>query len=239
MTRSCILAGGGGQPHFDAEGASRPVAPEHVGRYNKVDDSGRHYARVKNRDGTYSNIYLKDVVREDWWTIPFVRGKETVGYPTQKPLSLLERIIKASSNPSGLVLDPFCGCATTCVAADALEREWVGIDISPKAAELVRSRIDDLTREITPRTDIPQRTDIGKLPPYNSPENRKRLYGDQGGDCNGCGTHFEPRHFEVDHIISQNKGGTDHIENLQLLCGSCNRIKGDRGMEYLRAKLQL
>ena len=55
----------------------------------------------------------------------------------------------------------------------------------------------------------------------------------------GCGTHFKIRNLEVDHIISQAKGGTDHIESLQLLCGSCNRIKGDRSMEYLRAKLQL
>ncbi|MDE0412114.1 MAG: HNH endonuclease signature motif containing protein [Gammaproteobacteria bacterium] len=61
----------------------------------------------------------------------------------------------------------------------------------------------------------------------------------QGGFCNGCNTHFEPRHFEVDHIIAEAKGGTDHIENLQLLCSNCNRIKGDRGMEYLNAKLQL
>ena len=181
----------------------------------------------------------KDVVREDWWTIPFVRGKETVGYPTQKPLTLLERIIKASSSPAGLVLDPFCGCATTCVAADALERDWVGIDISPKAAELVRSRIDDLTREITNRADIPKRTDIGKLPPYNCAENKRKLYGEQEGNCAGCETHFEARNLEVDHIIARGKGGTDHMDNLQLLCGSCNRIKGDRGMEYLRTKLQL
>ena len=89
----------------------------------------------------------------------------------------------------------------------------------------------------THRTDIPKRTDIGKLPPYNSAANKRQLYGEQGGNCAGCDEHFEARHFEVDHIISRNKGGTDHIENLQLLCGNCNRIKGDRGMEYLRSKL--
>ena len=138
-----------------------------------------------------------------------------------------------------MVLDPFCGCATTCVVADAFDRHWAGIDISPKAAELVRVRIDDQYRNIVYRTDIPQRTDLGKLPKYNGPKNRSKLYGEQEGNCAGCSTHFEARHLEVDHIISRNKGGTDHIENLQLLCGSCNRIKGDRGMEYLRAKLQL
>ena len=66
-----------------------------------------------------------------------------------------------------------------------------------------------------------------------------KLYGEQSGNCAGCHRHFEARNLEVDHIIARNKGGTDHIENLQLLCGNCNRIKGDRGMEYLMAKLQI
>ena len=162
-------------------------------------------------------------------------ARERVGYPTQKPLALLSRIIEASSNKGDVVLDPFCGCATTCVSADGLSRHWAGIDISPKAAELVRERIDDLTRRIVHRTDIPRRTDLGKLPAPRT--HRRTLYGEQGGNCNGCETHFEIQHFEVDHIISKRKGGTDHIENLQLLCASCNRIKGDRGMEYLRVKL--
>ena len=141
-----------------------------------------------------------------------------------------------------MVLDPFCGCATACIAAEQLHREWVGIDISPKAAELVRQRMSDelgMFYQGAHRTDVPQRTDIGNLPRYNSPQNRTRLYGEQGGHCAGCATHFEPRHFDVDHIIAKAKGGTDHIENLQLLCGSCNSIKGDRGMEYLKAKLAL
>lgn len=83
------------------------------------------------------------------------------------------------------------------------------------------------------------RTDLGAIPPHNSKANRTKLYGEQGGNCAGCGTHFEPQHLEVDHIIAKSKGGTDHIQNLQLLCGNCNQIKGDRGMEYLKAKLQL
>ena len=89
------------------------------------------------------------------------------------------------------------------------------------------------------RTDIPHRTDLGQVIRYNDLRNRKLLYGEQGGHCAGCSTHFEPRHLEVDHIIARQKGGTDHLENLQLLCGSCNRIKGVRGMEDLLAKLQL
>ena len=167
---------------------------------------------------------------------------ERVGYPTQKPLRLLDRIIKSSSIKDDIVLDPFAGCATACLSAESLGRHWVGIDISPKAAELVGQRMRDelgMFYQGAHRTDVPQRTDIGKLPKYNALANRTKLYGEQGGNCAGCVTHFEPRHFDVDHIIARAKGGTDHIENLQLLCGSCNSIKGDRGMEYLKAKLSI
>lgn len=183
---------------------------------------------------------LADDVWEQHGIMPW--AKERTGYPTQKPLRLLDRIIRASSNPGDIVFDPFCGCATTLVAADDLRRAWIGIDISSKAAELVVRRIEarqGLFRDIIHRIDIPQRTDLGPLQRYNCTSNRQQLYGQQSGNCAGCGTHFEARHLEVDHIIAVSKGGTDHISNLQLLCANCNRIKGDRGMEYLSHKLQL
>ena len=167
---------------------------------------------------------------------------EKIGFRTQKPLALLDRIIKASSDPGDVVFDPFCGCATTLVAADDLDRRWVGIDISAKAADLVVERIQErqgLFRNIVHRTDQPHRTDLGKLPPYNCKENRQALYGLQEGYCAGCDIHFELRNLDTDHIIADTKGGTDHLDNLQLLCGHCNRTKGDRGMEYLNLKLRI
>ena len=181
-------------------------------------------------------------VQDVWIDIPPInsQAKERVGYPTQKPLALLDRIIKASSNEGHVVFDPFCGCATTLVAADRLQREWIGIDISAKAAELVVERIrthQGLFEDIVPRTDIPRRTDLGDIPRYNAPKNKTLLYGEQAGNCNGCGEHFQTQHLEIDHIIAKSVGGTDHIENLQLLCGHCNRIKGDRGQEYLLSRL--
>ena len=166
---------------------------------------------------------------------------ERTGYPTQKPLALLERIIKASSNEGDMVLDPFCGCATTCVAAEKLDRQWAGIDISPKAAELVRVRMEretnlfDQFRPIV-RTDIPKRTDVGKLPPYKT--HKHTLYGQQEGHCKGCGHHFPFQNFTVDHIVPQSKGGTDHLENLQLLCNHCNSVKGTMDQAAFTAKLK-
>ena len=203
------------------------------------DKESKRIVNSKDSSGRIQYITVTEQKVDDVWELPYIMpaSKERIGYPTQKPLTLLERIVKASCPVDGMVLDPFCGCATACVASDALDRQWIGIDVSEKAAQLVRQRIDDLTRKIVHRTEIPARTDIGKIPLYRSLDNKNQLYGEQGGDCNGCGTHFERQNLEVDHIIARNQGGTDHIDNLQLLCGHCNRIKGDRGMEYLIAKL--
>ncbi len=82
--------------------------------------------------------YLSDV----WTDIPPInsQAKERLGYPTQKPLKLLDRIIRASSNPGDMVLDPFCGCGTAVDAANRLDRRWAGIDISSFAIDLIRER---------------------------------------------------------------------------------------------------
>lgn len=102
------------------------------------------------------------------WDISFIApaSKERTGYPTQKPLKLLERIIQSSSNEGDTVLDPFCGCATTCIAAEKLGRTWIGIDISIKAYELVKERLAKETANIFEgdvvvdlKTDPPTRTD--------------------------------------------------------------------------------
>ena len=166
------------------------------------------------------------------------RSKEHVGYPTQKPLALLERIIQASSNEGDMILDPFCGCATACVAADRLNRQWAGIDLSPLAAQLVEMRMHKegaLLFQAIRRDDIPWRTDVVDLPNYRS--HKHTLYGIQEGICVGCQVFFPFRNMTIDHIIPESKGGTDHFQNLQLLCGACNSMKGTTSQEEFIAKL--
>ena len=114
------------------------------------------------------------------------------------------------------------------------------MDLSPKAVELVEMRA---VRELgmmggiqsISRRDIPQRTDL--LPPPSLAQSKIILYGLQSGNCEGCAVHFLERNLTIDHIIPRSKGGTDHLENLQLLCAACNSIKRDRPMEYLIARL--
>ena len=178
----------------------------------------------------------------DWWEdirmLGGPKNKERVGYPTQKPLALVERIIRASSPTDGMVLDPFCGCATAMVAAERASRRWVGIDISPLAVKLVKQRLADemnLFYDVTARTDIPKRTDLGVLPPYKT--HKHTLYGKQEGDCNGCKVHFPYKNLTVDHVVPQSKGGTDHYDNLQLLCGWCNSVKGNGTWEEFKVKM--
>lgn len=113
------------------------------------------------------------------------------------------------------------------------------IDLSPLAANLVRQRIQaegPLLYDLTHRTDIPRRTDQGKVPPYRT--QKHTLFGQQEGHCNGCRIAFPFRNFTVDHVIPRSRGGTDHTDNLQLLCGACNSQKGDRTQAELVATLR-
>jgi DNA modification methylase len=191
----------------------------------------------------YEDEYEGVPLDNNWIDIPRAIGKEATGYPTQKPLALLYRIIEASTKEGDLVLDPFCGCATTCVASQQLGRKWMGIDIEKQAVRVLIERLDETggglleNDKFVHRLDVPQRTDVYRIP-HTEKSVRERLFKEQDGKCKACDVEMRIVDFEVDHIVPKAKGGGDYYENYQLLCSSCNRIKGARPMEYLRMKIK-
>jgi site-specific DNA-methyltransferase (adenine-specific) len=221
-----------------------PYSESYLASHFRDKDKRGNVCRKRFDAGKW-RVYYPDagMIPNDWWgDIPSLnsQAKERTGYPTQKPLMLLERIIKASSNTGDIVLDPFCGCATTCVAAQRLGRKWIGIDLETNVVNILVERLTDasgvLFKDFTATDQIPQRTDVQMIPP--SEPVKQRLYKQQDGKCKGCGEDFKIWNLEIDHIIPKNKGGGDYYENYQLLCANCNRIKGDRPMEFLRLKIE-
>ena len=104
-----------------------------------VPKGGQGIPRFKRYLDEQEGIPLSDF----WADIEMVSGAESLGYPTQKPLALLERIVSASSNEGDVVLDPFCGCGTAVHAAQKLKRKWIGIDITHLAISLIEKRLKD------------------------------------------------------------------------------------------------
>ena len=162
--------------------------------------------------------------------------------------SLYKRIIQVSSNTGDMILDPFAGCATTCVAAEVLERQWIGIDIWDQPHEIVVKRLQDTIGPLFGNvhfTDRPtERTDDGETAsPFlrvrelvREPEgprwSRARMYDylieQHGSKCQGCDRVFDDsRYLELDHNIPRSDGGMNHITNRILLCGPCNKLKSN------------
>ena len=143
-------------------GAIRTYHP-HPNGWDACDLALIHWYDTEDRAGGFPTnpkgaLRLKDVsgrirrhrkvtVGDVWTDISVIRinqaAKERLGYPTQKPVALLERIIQASSNEGDTILDPFCGCGTTVAAAQKFDRRWIGIDITQLAISLIRYRLGD------------------------------------------------------------------------------------------------
>jgi len=128
--------------------AKRKTGKGSFGGIIGVDEEGRKYQDKYSKPmGKYYRYYLDEgKIPEDVWEVQSIQSqsKERLGYPTQKPEALLERIIKASSNERDIVLDPFCGCGTAMAIAQRLNRKWIGIDISPTAISLIEKRLNKL-----------------------------------------------------------------------------------------------
>jgi len=149
---------------FNADEVLQPHSDTTIKKYRYEDEKGKY--RLMGRGLVNSPIRSKRDVSKEWernhpelvyrqylrkgtypvdyWMIDIINqnAKERTGYPTQKPLALYERIIKASSNEGDFVLDPFCGCATTPVAAERLGRQWIGMDIWDGAKDIVLMRLE-------------------------------------------------------------------------------------------------
>lgn len=215
-------------------------------KFSFKDKDGRLYKDFKGRRSYLDESNGRPV--PSWWDdIPVATQsrKEYVGFQTQKSVKLLERIIKAASNEGDFVLDPFCGCATTMIAAERLGRQWAGIDLSATSVRLLRQRMEKQLGlgsvgmfDIVANEDVgwPERSDLGKLKPPAYWKNH--LYDKQHGHCKGCGEYFFKKTFHIDHIIPKKWNGTAHLSNLQLLCPTCNGMKAAGKMSDLMRKLR-
>lgn len=142
-----LLGHQGVNPVFEWKGLHKPWRyPAH--RLEELDKRGLLYWPPKGgvpRLKRYLDEQKGQPIQSLWADIPPVnsQARERLGYPTQKPEALLERVIRASSNEGDLVLDPFCGCGTTVAVAERLKRRWIGIDITHLAIALMKSRLQD------------------------------------------------------------------------------------------------
>ena len=120
-----------------------PYSEKYIERsFRHVDENGRRYR--KRTEGNIERYYADEgMTPNDWWDMAVLNrmAKERLGYPTQKPLALYERIIKASSNQGDTVLDPFAGSGTTLDAAHTLGRHWIGIDNGTEAIKTIQDRL--------------------------------------------------------------------------------------------------
>ena len=171
---------------------------------------------------------------------------ERLGYPTQKPEQLLERIIKASSNEGDIVLDPFCGCGTTIAVAERLKRKWIGIDVTHLAVNLMKWRLRDMFG-LEPKTDykvIGEPTDLAgakALALLNRYQFqwwvlslfKGREYGDKkkGSDTGIDGyLYFKDEPKKVKRAIVQVKSGKVSVKDIRDLAHVIDREKAEIGI---------
>ena len=186
------------------------------------------------------------VPTNSWADIPPVnsQAKERLGYPTQKPIALLERIIKASSNPDNVVLDPFCGCGTAIHAAQNLDRSWIGIDICVNACKIIEARLRGHFNSLWSDIEfigIPKTRDDARDMARNSSfhfekwaaslidgmEGNKKQTKDKGIDGRG---RIPIKKGQFIDVVAQVKGGNTGPDHVQAFNGARQQAKADLGI---------
>ena len=203
-------------------------------RMEEMDRDGRLYipdnAEKRIQRKRYLDELLGETVDSLWDDIPPInsQAQERLGYPTQKPEALLQRIIQSSSNEGDAVLDPFCGCGTAISVAQRLDRRWIGIDITHLAIGLIKQRLTDAFGETVRNTyeivgepvDLSGAQDLATNDPYQfqwwslglvgARPNEKKKGADQGIDGR-LYFHDEPRGGKTKQIIFSVKAG--HVQS--------------------------
>ena len=238
--------------HWAIPGHALPESAKSLSTQEKLDildAMGRIYWPQRGGIPQYKR-YLDEMagspVDTIWEGIPPInsQAKERVGYPTQKPLALLERIIKASSNEGDVVLDPFCGCGTAIHAAQNLDRRWIGIDICVNACKVIEKRLrghfDSLWSDIEFR-GLPKTRDDALFLAGSDPfrferwaaslvdgmEANKKQRGDDGID--GWGR-IPIRKGQFIDMVSQVKGGSTNPGHVQAFNGARQQAGADLGI---------
>jgi len=239
-----------GNPRYEWKGITRywRYSRENMQR---LDDEGR---LVYSKSGMpYEKRYLdesKGVPTQDWWDdISMLRGISTtgerLGYPTQKPEALLERVIRVGSNEGDLILDPFCGCGTAIAVAEKLKRRWIGIDITYLAINLVQRRLrdhfpDDLSpyEIIGAPTDVQGAEALKEISPHQfewwavdlvnaRPAKDHKKGADTGID--GYINFFDDKSGQAKQVIVQVKSGYVGVSDVRDLKGVIEREKAAIG----------
>jgi len=239
-----------GNPRYELMGVTR------YWRYSKekMMELCRQGRIVQTRPGAVPAYkrYLDEMpgvpVQNVWTDVPVInnRSNEKLGYPTQKPEALLERILKASSNEGDVVLDPFCGCGTAIAVAEKLKRHWIGIDVTYLAINLVQRRLrDSFGEQLSPHEIIGAPTDVHgaealkEINPYQfewwavdlvnaRPAKDHKKGSDTGID--GYINFFDDKSGQAKQVIVQVKSGYIGVNHVRDLKGVLEREKAPIGV---------
>ena len=250
---------------FNADAVKVPYDEKSIARFKKEYNEHKGSSEIFKTGHDLKRIQEKfeeGKIPESWWTkfspVGRIHKERCKGWDSQKPLKLYSRLVRACTNSGDLVIDPFCGCATTLIAAENAGCRWIGMDIDKARVDLIEPQLEKLTTEdlwkkefkiieIKSKRDLPKRKD--NRPPKKKMEDfkekllkKQRKFEGQHHYyhyCAICKNPFSEEYLEIDHIYAKAEGGEWILKNLQLLCSRCNRRKGStKTNEQVRKELE-